>query len=51
MLEYESLRPLFLFLGFPMIVKKHWSDSLGWGMAKFMYTQMFYKTKEVFADS
>jgi hypothetical protein len=45
------LKPLFLFFGLPMIVKKHWSDSHGWGMEKFKYKQVVYKAIFVFVDS
>jgi hypothetical protein len=37
MLEYQSLKLLFEFLAVPKNNKKHWSDSDGWTMAKFIH--------------
>jgi hypothetical protein len=40
MVEYESKKVLYSFIGMPNNPKMHWSHSLGWIMAKFMFVQM-----------
>jgi hypothetical protein len=44
MLEYESLRVLFLFLKVKNTPLKHWSNSNGWQIAKAMHDVVLSKT-------
>ncbi len=51
MLEFEALKFFFSFLNVPMFPKHHWSDSLGWIMAKCMHKQVIKRVKEAIASS
>jgi hypothetical protein len=55
MLEYESLRELFLLFKVKNTLLKHWSDSNVWPIAKAMHDVVFFKTlfmisKLIFVD-
>jgi hypothetical protein len=47
MLEYESLKELFMFLKMPNLSKKHWGDNSGWLIAEYLYKQVMVKSREV----
>jgi hypothetical protein len=47
MLEYESLKLFFEFLAVPKNNKKHWSDSYGWTMPKFIHQTLMKATRVV----
>ncbi len=45
--EYETIRPMYEFLVMPKNGKKHWSDSSGWIMAKFMHQEVMKAIRTV----
>jgi hypothetical protein len=47
MLEYESLKELFMFLKMPNFSKKHWGDNYGWLIAEYLHKQVMVKSREV----
>jgi hypothetical protein len=49
-LEFEAKKSLFSFLNVPMNPKNHWSDSIGWVMAKCLHKQVLHKMREIVAS-
>lgn len=45
MLEFEAMKSLFSFLNVLMNLENHWSDSIGWVMAKCLHKQMIKKNE------
>ncbi len=45
MLEFEAMKSLFSFLNVLMNPENHWSDSIGWVMAKCLHKQMIKKNE------
>ncbi len=48
MTEYEDLKDLFQPLKVKSVSRKHWSDTLGWGMAEVMHIILLEVTKTTF---
>jgi hypothetical protein len=48
MIDYKNLKDLFHLLKVKSVSKKHWFDTLGWGMAKVMHIVLLEATKVAF---
>jgi hypothetical protein len=45
MIDFEAMNLLFEFLKVKHTLKKHWSDSVGWEITKFMHNIVFITIK------
>lgn len=50
MLEYKSLEELYEFLDVPNMPRMHWSYTLGWQMAEFIYDVVKEEIKSQVGD-
>jgi uncharacterized protein YjcR len=48
MIDYKDLKDIFQLLKVKSVSKKHWSNTLGWGIAQDMHVVLLEATKAAF---